>query len=725
MTHPRCKGYTMKLLSINLQGDVIGIIADRRMSGQSYEKLRVAAGSALMVFFLAACSSSSDTTITTAAVDTVNTVKTERPAVGIQHTTLHSDTVGPEYVAPRPSNTYKLSPQAHRLEPEIGRPLQESRELQDTSQALIRHKIFNESAVDSASTQLSQGGQLAFDSTAGRHLVVPGHDYPQPIRSSGRPPINQPEWTAPHVMHDRNKFAESMQNPIVRVANQPVSTFAVDVDTGSYSMVRRYIESGSLPPVAAVRVEEMINYFDYDYPLPTDVSQPFSVITEVAPSPWAANRHLVHIGLKGFTPESIGIKRPAANLVFLVDVSGSMQDSNKLPLLKSSLRLLSKQLTEDDRISIVVYAGASGVVLEPTPGNHWQLINQALGQLRAGGSTNGAAGINLAYHLAKQSFIEKGVNRVILATDGDFNVGVSDTTRLKEIISVERSNKISLTTLGFGSGNYNDELMEQLADTGNGNYAYIDTLSEAQKVLIEELDSTLMTIAKDVKVQIEFNPAQVSEYRLIGYENRKLANEDFANDKIDAGEIGAGHTVTALYEIALVASGGEIHTPLRYKRSHENPQGSESTQDSGGELLELRLRYKPLYSENGEDVKDKTQTIRKIMDSDASERSRLISKVVLADDVRETLSDATPRFRFSAAVAVFGQLLKGGKYTGDFSIDDIVEMTQESLATDERGLRREFLKLAKLASGVFPNAPQSASIGGKSSRDLDESDQSG
>ena len=395
-----------------------------------------------------------------------------------------------------------------------------------------------------------------------------------------------------------------------------------------------------------------------------------------------------------------------------------MHDANKLPLLKSSLRLLSKQLSENDRISIVVYAGASGVVLEPVPGNHWQAINRALGQLRAGGSTNGAAGIELAYQLARQSFIDKGINRVILATDGDFNVGVSDTSRLKEIISRERVNRISLTTLGFGSGNYNDELMEQLADTGNGNYAYIDTLSEAQKVLIEELDSTLMTIAKDVKVQIEFNPALVSEYRLIGYVNRKLANEDFANDKIDAGEIGAGHTVTALYEIALVNSGGEIHTPLRYQSPDENrftnPQPGDNIQDTRGELLELRLRYKPLFNENGEEVEDESGGRGKNNDSHAAEKSLLISELVLLDDVVETLADASSRFRFSVAVAGFGQLLKGGKYTGDFSIDDIVELARGSLAADERGLRGEFVNLAKLASGILPDAPQSASIRGGS-----------
>jgi len=692
MTHLWCQGYTMKPLSTHSQSAACGISQQRCQFRLSPVKLRVAASSAVLVFFLSACSSSNETTEIGHPTDAMGLV----PLDGNGHARI-------------------------LVAPEIARPqvkiIQGAEVAQDTSAVYHAEKSLNESVVQSA---VATRGQIANDSSITRHSIVP-NPYPQPVR----PPFHQPEWGNPQVPYDANKYAESIQNPVIRVASQPVSTFAVDVDTGSYSMTRRYIESGQLPPAAAVRVEEMINYFDYDYTLPTDVSQPFSVTTEVAPSPWVANRHLVHVGLKGFTPESIGIKRPAANLVFLIDVSGSMQDANKLPLLKSSLRLLSKQLTENDRISIVVYAGASGVVLEPVPGNHRHSISRALDQLRAGGSTNGAAGIDLAYQLAKQSFIEEGINRVILATDGDFNVGVSDTTRLKEIIERERSNKISLTTLGFGFGNYNDELMEQLADTGNGNYAYIDTLSEAQKVLIDELDSTLMTIAKDVKVQIEFNPARVSEYRLIGYVNRKLANEDFANDKIDAGEIGAGHTVTALYEIALVNSGGELHTPLRYKGGAENSQTDQSRQDSSGELLELRLRYKPLFNENGEDVNDESGKLSKNTQSDAAERSLLISKVVLADDVVETLADTTPRFRFSAAVAGFGQLLKGGKYTGDFSIDDIVELAQGSLAADERGLRGEFIKLAKLASGVFPDAPQSASIRGKSGGDRDESDQSG
>ena len=701
----------MKSPTTRTQFSHIGSSQGRTLYGLSTAKIQITASSALLVCILSACSSQIDTAEVKRVKEGELAVLTEQPVTAQDAATrptrieIHQPRVStqdhladPEYLPARPQPEVSLIP----------------------SPAPAGQKSIEESALGTV-TQLR--GRVATDSADMSRDIASSHVYPRPVQ----PPVRKPEWGNLRIPHDGNKYAQSTQNPVIRVATQPVSTFAVDVDTGSYSIARRYIESGSLPPGDAVRIEEMINYFDYDYPLPTDVSQPFSVTTEVAPSPWVANRHLVHIGLKGFTPESIGIDRPAANLVFLIDVSGSMQDPNKLPLLKSSLRLLSKQLNENDRISIVVYAGASGVVLEPTPGNHWQAINQALSQLRAGGSTNGAAGIELAYQLARKTFIDKGINRVLLATDGDFNVGVSDTTRLKEIISRERGNRISLTTLGFGSGNYNDELMEQLADTGNGNYAYIDTLSEAQKVLIEELDSTLMTIAKDVKVQIEFNPAQVSEYRLIGYVNRKLANEDFANDKIDAGEIGAGHTVTALYEIALVNSGGELNTPLRYGNSYDNTQGSNDLQDSGtsGELLELRLRYKPLFDENGEDASNETGNAGKNNESHAAEKSLLVSKVVSADDVIEILTESSSRFRFSAAVAGFGQLLKGGKYTGDFSIDDIVELARGSLAADERGLRSEFVNLATLASGILPDAPQSASIRGESNNDLDKSDQSG
>ena len=377
------------------------------------------------------------------------------------------------------------------------------------------------------------------------------------------------------------------ENGMKFVANEPVSTFSIDVDTGSYSNVRRFLNQGQLPRQDAVRTEEMINYFNYGYEPPKDISTPFAVYTEMAPSPWSENSKLLHIGLKGYEVPKESL--PAANLVFLIDVSGSMTSANKLGLLKQGFRLLTNQLRPQDTISIAVYAGASGVALEPTSGDQKHKILSAIDQLRAGGSTNGAAGINLAYQLAKSNFKKEGINRVILATDGDFNVGTVNFEALTDLVEQKRKSGIALTTLGFGTGNYNDHLMEQLADKGNGNYAYIDSLQEARKVLVEEMGSTLKTIAKDVKIQIEFNPQLVSSYRLIGYENRALKREDFNNDKIDAGEIGAGHTVTAIYELDLKGSENGKVDPLRYGN------GSEDTArkvDVNGEVAFLKLRYK-------------------------------------------------------------------------------------------------------------------------------------
>ena len=382
---------------------------------------------------------------------------------------------------------------------------------------------------------------------------------------------------------DTENYANFDDNPVKQVLASPVSTFSIDVDTGSYSVVRRIINSGQLPRHDAVRAEELINYFSYDYPERAEGTTPFTVHKEISVTPWNPNTHLLHIGIKGYEESAANL--PPANLVFLVDVSGSMQDANKLELLKTSLQLLTRQLRKQDSVSLVVYAGASGVVLEPTTGNQKAKIITALDRLTAGGSTNGAAGIELAYAMAEQAFIPEGINRVILATDGDFNVGAVNIEQLKDLIKRKRNTGIALTTMGFGAGNYNDALMEQLADIGNGNYAYIDSLNEARKVLVDEMSSTMLTIAKDVKIQIEFNLAVVAEYRLIGYENRVLNREDFNNDKVDAGEIGAGHTVTAIYEIALVGSSGQKMDPLRY-------QDKLPESDITNELAFLRLRYK-------------------------------------------------------------------------------------------------------------------------------------
>ena len=485
--------------------------------------------------------------------------------------------------------------------------------------------------------------------------------------------VVSPSLTQNYIRHANEPlYRENYQHPesqnIFRVTSDPVSTFSIDVDTGAYSNMRRWLNQGQLPPEDAVRVEEFINYFSYDYPLPENKQAPFQVSTEIAPTPWNANTRLLRIGIQGYNVPKAQL--PASNLVFLIDVSGSMRSTDKLPLLQQALTMLVGQLDARDSISMVVYAGASGVVLPPTHGNRKADILAALQQLQAGGSTNGAAGIRLAYQMAQQNFIENGVNRVILATDGDFNVGLASTEELIDLIQRKRKAGIALTTLGFGSGNYNDHLLEQLADEGNGNYAYIDRLSEAQKVLTEELSATLLTIAKDVKIQIEFNPAQVSEYRLIGYENRMLNEEDFTNDKVDAGEIGAGHRVTALYEISLAGSNGQRLPPRRYQPdTTSNEPGAEFS----NELAHLRIRYK-LPNESV---------------------SKLIQSPVMDSGINARGGDS---FNFAAAVAAFGQKLRGGTYLENFSYNEIEQLARTSRGNDPHGYRSEFMQLVKLAS---------------------------
>ncbi len=465
------------------------------------------------------------------------------------------------------------------------------------------------------------------------------------------------------------RYAPREDNPVRLAAEQPVSTFSIDVDTGAYANVRRFLNDGRLPPQDAVRVEEMINYFDYDYTPPATRESPFRTFTELTTAPWNPQALLMKIGIKGF--DIAASERPAANLVFLIDVSGSMHSRDKLPLLKNAFRLLTDQLTARDRVAMVVYAGRSGVVLEPTRGDRKYKILEAIDQLQAGGSTNGAAGIERAYQLAHASRIEGGINRIILATDGDFNVGVVDFESLLDMVERERAAGVALTTLGFGSGNYNDRLMERLADAGNGNHAYIDSLSEARKVLVSELSSTLYTIASDVKIQVEFNPAEVLEYRLIGYENRMLAREDFSNDKVDAGEIGAGHRVTALYEIVPVGAQGRVE-PLRY--------GSASPVLAGnGELAHLRLRYK----------------------KPGATTSELLQYPILKSSIT-SVDRVSPDFRFAASVAAFGQLLRGGKHLAQFGYEDVTRLARSGLAGDNEGYRREFVSLVKLAAALAP-----------------------
>lgn len=459
------------------------------------------------------------------------------------------------------------------------------------------------------------------------------------------------------------RYAEIEENPYLETARAPLSTFSIDVDTASYANVRRFLNQGQLPPKDAVRIEELINYFEYDYPSPVgDV--PFSVHTDVAVCPWNQKHKLVHIGLQGKKVSLDNV--PPSNLVFLLDVSGSMNEPNKLPLLKDSLRMLVNQLSSKDRVAIVVYAGASGLVL-PSTNNKSEIMN-ALDELNAGGSTNGGAGIQLAYRVALDNFIQGGNNRVILATDGDFNVGLSSDNELVNLIQNKRQSGVFLSVLGFGSGNYNDSMMEKLADKGNGNYAYIDTTEEARKALGQQAAGTLYTIAKDVKIQVEFNPAKVAGYRLIGYENRVMANRDFNDDKKDAGDIGAGHSVTALYEI--VPAGQALENDgIELKYSKYEPSETRF----GNEMLTLKLRYK----EPDED------------------QSKLLTVGVM--DNNKTIEMASQNLKFASAVAQFGLLLRDSRFKGNASFSNINNLVENSMGDDLRNYRGEFLELVNKA----------------------------
>ena len=465
----------------------------------------------------------------------------------------------------------------------------------------------------------------------------------------------------------REQYQKLADNPVHAVAESPVSTFSIDVDTGSYANVRRFLNQGQLPPAEVVRLEELVNYFPYAYPLPTGDS-PFGVDTELAVTPWNPQSRLLRIAIKASDMQVAQL--PPANLVFLVDVSGSMDRREGLPLVQSTLKLLVEQLRAEDKVSLVVYAGSSSVVLEPTAGSDKARIRAAIDQLRAGGSTAGESGIQQAYQQAQQGFIKNGINRILLATDGDFNVGISDFETLKQLAADKRKTGISLTTLGFGTDNYNERLMEQLADAGDGNYAYIDNLREARKVLVDQLGSTLATVAKDVKIQVEFNPAQVSEYRLLGYENRALKREDFSNDKVDAGEIGAGHTVTVLYEIVPTGNKGWLE-PLRY-------QQVEKAVGKQGELALLRIRYKALQQSS----------------------SKLLEIPIEAQHNTPAIAQASEDLRFAAAVAAFAQQLKGARYTGAFDLAASAELARSGKGEDRFGLRGEFVQLVELAQSL-------------------------
>ncbi|MFT3934325.1 MAG: VWA domain-containing protein [Chitinophagaceae bacterium] len=475
----------------------------------------------------------------------------------------------------------------------------------------------------------------------------------------------------PQKEFNTEEYANIVENKFLAATQNPLSTFSIDIDEAAYSNVRRYLNEGSLPPAGAVRIEEMVNYFDYDYPQPAG-TDPFSVNTEIAACPWNAQHKLIHIGLQGKQIPTNNL--PSSNLVFLIDVSGSMDEPNKLPLVKSSLKMLTDQLRENDKVAIVVYAGNAGLVLPSTSGGNKTKIKEAIDNLEAGGSTAGGEGIQLAYKTAKQNFIAGGNNRIILATDGDFNVGASSDDELVRMIDQERKSGVFLSILGFGMGNYKDSKMQQLADKGNGNHSYIDNINEAKKVLVNEFGSTLFTIAKDVKIQVEFNPAFVQAYRLIGYENRLLAKEDFNDDTKDAGELGSGHTVTALYEIIPVGVKDNFTQSVDSLKYQKNDSKVIAT--NSNEVMTIKLRYK----RPDDNV------------------SMLITHPV--NDSKIELVNTSDNFRFSAAVAEFGMLLRGSDFKQGASYQQVISMAKSAKGSDENGYRSEFIKLVDAASSL-------------------------
>jgi Ca-activated chloride channel family protein len=492
---------------------------------------------------------------------------------------------------------------------------------------------------------------------------------PAPPAPPPPPPPPSAMWNVPYKGVGRDKFTTVAENAFKIVPEAPVSTFSIDVDTASYSWVRSALNENALPQPASVRTEEMINYFPYDYARPRSAEEPFTTSVAVFPSPWAAGRKIVQIGIRGFAVQRS--TRPPANLVFLIDTSGSMNAHNKLPLVQRSLNLLLDQLDERDTVSIVTYAGSAGTVLQPTSARQKDKIRAVIDRLGAGGSTAGAEGIRQAYALAKANFDPKGVNRVLLATDGDFNVGITDQNELKGYIERERDKGVFLSVLGFGSGNYNDALMQTLAQNGNGIAAYIDTINEARKTLVEEASSTLFPIAKDVKIQVEFNPAAVAEYRLIGYETRALNRDDFDNDKVDAGDVGSGQTVTALYEVVPVG-GPRTMGDLRYAA------GKRATAGQAGELGFVKLRYK----------------------LPKSTTSRLISTPINRRAEFESFAQAPRDARFATAVAGFAELLRNGRYSGKLTYSDVLQMAEAARGPDEFGYRSEFIQLVRAAQSA-------------------------
>jgi Ca-activated chloride channel family protein len=498
-------------------------------------------------------------------------------------------------------------------------------------------------------------------------MISPPHPAPGVPASAFYPPRPVPQ--------SGESYRGSDENPYLRPQDAPLSTFGIDVDSASYSNVRRFLADGTLPPRDAVRVEELVNYFRYNYPEPTD-GTPFKVAADAQPCPWNLKHSLVRIGLKAREVDTS--KRPPANLVFLIDVSGSMADENKLPLLKRGMKLLAESVREDDQISIVTYAGTAGVALENGTGKEKTRIISVIESLQSGGSTNGEGGITLAYDLARRHFIKNGINRVLLSTDGDFNVGVSNTDLLVKMMQDEAKSGVFLSVLGFGEGNLQDNRLESLADKGNGQYAYIDTFHEVRKVLLEQAAGTLLTVAKDVKIQVEFNPAKVGAYRLVGYENRMLDAKDFNDDRKDAGEMGAGHTVTALYEIAPPGdpNAGPKVDPLKYQ---DNPEAKAVPAKAGAsdEFMTVKLRYKK---------PDKSESVR--------------TQDVPVKAVAGVEPDG--EFKFASAVAAFGMLLRKSDFAGEASMDMVLELARQGRGEDPDGYRAEFIKLAKTAKELLP-----------------------
>ena len=511
-------------------------------------------------------------------------------------------------------------------------------------------------------------------------IVVTGATAPQGIvaaRTFAPPP---PPVMSPPYYHDvgRDRFTSVAENAFKLVREEPVSTFSIDVDTASYGFVRASLDRGVLPQPAAVRPEEMINYFPYDYPAPHDAARPFATSVAILPAPWQAGRKIVRIGIRGYALHRA--TRPRANLVFLIDTSGSMYAPNKLPLVKQALSALVEQLGAKDRIAIVTYAGNAGIALEPTPASDKARILGVIDRLGAGGSTAGAEGLRQAYTLAERNFDPGGVNRVMLATDGDFNVGITDQAELKGYIERERGKGVFLSVLGFGMGNYNDALMQTLAQNGNGAAAYIDTLAEARKTLVDEAESTLFPIAKDVKIQVEFNPATVSQYRLIGYETRLLNRDDFDNDKVDAGDVGSGQTVTALYEIVPAVGGAKAIEDRRYARPTATPAAHH------GEYGFVKIRYK--LPKSG---------VSKLIETPIDRGSEAIR-----------FADAPREARFATAVAAFAELLRGGRYSGSLGYGDVARMADAARGPDKFGYRAAFVDLVRGAQKASAMAPLNA-----------------